>query len=108
MQNFTLSGVHQPDFMGFVDKKPQTYYYGIYIVANPESHKAFNVLLSDALFSESTDNKGGENKSTAKPVKIILARVQTMKRRLKRVIEGLLGKWSRRAGDENWSGLVLH
>jgi hypothetical protein len=28
MQNFTLSGVqHQPDFMGFVDEKPQTYYY---------------------------------------------------------------------------------
>jgi hypothetical protein len=24
MQNFTLSGVHQPDFMGFMDKKPQT------------------------------------------------------------------------------------
>jgi hypothetical protein len=56
----------------------------MYVVANLESHRAFNVLLSDALFSESTDNKVGENKnkSRAKPVETILARVQTMKRRL--------------------------
>jgi hypothetical protein len=75
MQNFTLSGVHQPDFMGLTYKKPQTYYYMMYIVANPESHEGFNVLLSDALFSESTDAK---TKSRADQVNTILARVQTM------------------------------
>jgi hypothetical protein len=97
MQKFTFSGVHQPDFMGFVNKKLHTYYYRMYILANPECHKVFNVLLSDALCRESTNNKGGKNKNksrehpqTTKVAKTKTradtikrtARVQTMKRRL--------------------------
>jgi hypothetical protein len=53
LQKFTLLGTHQPDFMAFVERKPDIYYYRMYVVANPECHKAFNVLLDDALFSES-------------------------------------------------------
>ena len=63
MKNYTVSGTHQPDFYGFVDNKPQTYYYRLYILANPECHKAFNVLLDDSIFSESTDSNGGRTYS---------------------------------------------
>jgi hypothetical protein len=59
MKNYTVSGTHQPDFYGFVDNKPQTYYYRLYILANPECHKAFSLLLDDSIFSESTDSNGG-------------------------------------------------
>jgi hypothetical protein len=63
MKNYTISGVHRPDFMYFVEKKPQIYYYRLYVLEHPECHKAFNVLLDDTLFSESTDIKCSKRKT---------------------------------------------
>jgi hypothetical protein len=62
MLQYSKSGNHEPDFMCYVDGKPQTYYYRLYAMENPECHKAFNVLLDDTLFSESTDITGSNKK----------------------------------------------
>jgi hypothetical protein len=69
LQNYTLSGTHQPDCMAFVERKPQTYYNKMYVVANTKCHKAFNVLLDDALFSESRDNEVGDKKRRGKQLR---------------------------------------
>jgi hypothetical protein len=82
IQDFTMAGTHQPDFMASVDRKPQTYYYRMYVVANPECHKAFNVLLDDALFSESKDDKCGDKKKKRKKIKTTTQEVQVWTRRL--------------------------
>jgi hypothetical protein len=62
MLQCSKSGSHEPDFMCYVDGKPQTYCCRLHAMENPECHKAFNVLLDDTLFSESTDIKGSNKK----------------------------------------------
>jgi hypothetical protein len=69
LAKFTLSGTHQPDFMQFVDKKPQIYYYRLYMDAKPGCHKAFNVILDDSLFSESVD--GGTRNEKDRKNKVV-------------------------------------
>jgi hypothetical protein len=51
---YTKSGEHEPNFFHFCRKKPQTYYYRLYVVDQPNSHKAFSAVLDDTIFSEST------------------------------------------------------
>jgi hypothetical protein len=63
MKNHAASGVHQPDFVCFVDKKPHIHCHRLHVLEHPECDKAFNVLLDDALFSESTDNKPQKKKA---------------------------------------------
>jgi hypothetical protein len=55
----------------------------MYVVANPKCHKALNVLLDDALFSESTDNEGSDKKKKrGKQLKTTAQEVQVWTRRL--------------------------
>jgi hypothetical protein len=63
MKNHRVSGTHQPDFMFFVDKKPQICCCRLHVLEHPECHKTFNVLLDDSLFSESTDVKRRNEKA---------------------------------------------
>ena len=66
MKKRATSGVHQPDFVCFVDNEPQICCCRLCVLEHPECHEAFNVLLDDTLFSESTaDEKPMKKKGKA-------------------------------------------
>jgi hypothetical protein len=69
VKNCASSGVHQPDFVCFVDNKPQICHCRLCILEHPECHEAFNVVLDDTLFSESTTD-GKPIKKKAKVTKV--------------------------------------
>jgi hypothetical protein len=51
---YTKYGTHSPDFYGYCKNKASTYYYRLYIMSKPESHKSFGAVLSQELFSASS------------------------------------------------------
>ena len=60
---YTTSGEHDPTFFAYTRGKPQLYYYRLHLMAKPNSHLAFGVVLDSALFfesSESTTRKPGD------------------------------------------------
>jgi hypothetical protein len=50
---FTKYGTHLPDFYGYCKNKAATYYYRLYIMSKPDSHKLFGAVLSQEIFSAS-------------------------------------------------------
>jgi hypothetical protein len=59
---FTKSGKHQPDFYKFCQKKAKTYYYPLCAESKPNLHKAFSVVFTDDVFSESAVAGKGSGK----------------------------------------------
>jgi hypothetical protein len=53
---FTKSGTPLPAlFFGYCKNKAATFYYRLYIMSKPDSHKLFGVILSQEIFSASSN-----------------------------------------------------